>query len=59
MRIFRQGAGYSDPEKTGFGIERRMVEKRDLHRVFGYVLEDFMARRLHSLKSSSKDQIPY
>jgi hypothetical protein len=40
MRIFRQGAGMSGPEKTGFGIERAVRAWKKARPSFGYVLED-------------------
>jgi hypothetical protein len=40
MRIFRQGAGMSSPENTGFGIERAVRAWKKSGPAFGYVLED-------------------
>jgi hypothetical protein len=40
MRIFRQGAGMSGPEYTGFGIERAVRAWGKSGPAFGFVLED-------------------
>jgi len=40
MSIFRQGAGMSGPEKTGFGIERTVRAWVKARPAFGYVRED-------------------
>jgi hypothetical protein len=40
MRIFRQGAGTSGPEKIGFGIERAVRASEKARPAFGYVLEN-------------------
>jgi hypothetical protein len=39
MRIFRQGAGVTGPENTGFGIERQIRAKKNPRPAFGYVLK--------------------